>query len=72
MPNEYILSPEEQDEVRGYLDARKEIEKQIAAALRMVFRQQHLEGNWTLNPEGTKLLKQVEPPAFPEQKRETT
>jgi len=58
MQSEYSLTPEEQKEMGVYLSAISEVQKQMASALRMLVRQQHLEGNWGLSSDGTTLLRQ--------------
>lgn len=67
MQTEYILTPEEQAELGVYLKAIAEVQQQMAPAMRMIIRQQHLEGNWMLNVEGNKLLRQPDtvPPVKP-------
>lgn len=61
MQTEYILTPEEQAELAVYLKAIAEVQQQMAPAMRMIIRQQHLEGNWALSSDGTKMLKQPDP-----------
>lgn len=61
MQTEYSLTTEEQEELARYTKAIAEVQQQMAPAMRMIIRQQHLEGNWMLNSDGTKMLKQPDP-----------
>jgi len=58
MQTEYVLTAEEKEEMAVYTKAIAEVHSQMAPALRMIIRQQHLTGNWALSPEGTKMLRQ--------------
>ncbi len=57
MTDEYTLTEEEQEEIRGYTEPMREIQKQMAVSLRMVIRQQHLVGDFILSADGTKLIR---------------
>ncbi|MBZ5620060.1 MAG: hypothetical protein LAQ69_15245 [Acidobacteriia bacterium] len=55
--NEYTLSEMELEEIRAYAAPMQELNKLMGAALRMLVRQQKLQGEWHLNAEGTKLVR---------------
>jgi hypothetical protein len=48
--DEYLLTPEELAELNVYSQPIAELERQRQAVLRLIIRQQHLEGNWDWNP----------------------
>lgn len=57
MQTEYTLTEAEQLEMQNYLAPMRTIQEQMGAALRMVVRQQNLNGDWVLNQDGTKLIR---------------
>ncbi len=59
MQDEYTLTEEEQEEIRGYTEPIRDLQKQMTVSLRMVIRQQHLVGDFILSAEGTKLIRPV-------------
>jgi hypothetical protein len=65
MQTEYVLTSEEQAELAVYLKAIAEVQQQMAPALRMIIRQQRLEGQWGLSQDGTKMLRQPDPIPLP-------
>lgn len=57
METEYELTPDEVQEVQSYVQVIIPVQNQLSAVLRLVIRQRKLEGEWSLNMDGTKLTR---------------
>jgi len=55
--DEYILTAEEQAEMGQYLQALADVQKLMACVLKLIIKQQHLDGKWMLSEDGMRLIR---------------